>query len=489
MQGKWLRAAGPVGIVAASVFLIAAAQGVGQDIGLRFENQLRAESNPLFGVNGGLEASSSASIGAAGASADPLRLVTLTKQLQARVVTNNAAGDIDMMALWPNDTDPEWLIACNEDGTTLPGLQRIRISDGNVETILTGTNACDPAHRTPWGTILFGEEAGSSSTTGGRIYELINPLGTTGVTLDRTTGVFSGGTGASNFAVRGALGRNSYEGIGILPNGVIYYGNEARPASGVAGGAYFKFIPTTLRNPAAPAITSLSQSPLTSGTIYGLRLGRRGTAPGTDYGQGSNTGTGTWIQVGASPNADANLDLGIQSATLKLTGYYRPEDLQFDLVELAAGNVKIAAVNTGNDSLVNRGDRNWGEVIWLTDGTITTATNNTAIPEVQVLVPGNFEQAMMDNVAYQPGRGNWILHEDGSGSEYSPARNNDLWDCLPDGADVNDQSDGCIRIATLNDLEAEWTGGIFDATGKRFFVSVQHNVTGKGVVLEITGWK
>ena len=46
-----------------------------------------------------------------------------------------------------------------------------------------------------------------------------------------------------------------------------------------------------------------------------------------------------------------------------------------------------------------------------------------------------------------------------------------------------------LRIATLNDLTAEWTGGIFDASGTRFFVSVQHNVTGHGVVLEIAGWK
>ena len=48
---------------------------------------------------------------------------------------------------------------------------------------------------------------------------------------------------------------------------------------------------------------------------------------------------------------------------------------------------------------------------------------------------------------------------------------------------------GCVRIGTLNDLNAEWTGGIFDATGERFFVSVQHNVTGHGVILEITGWQ
>jgi hypothetical protein len=50
-------------------------------------------------------------------------------------------------------------------------------------------------------------------------------------------------------------------------------------------------------------------------------------------------------------------------------------------------------------------------------------------------------------------------------------------------------SDGCLRIATLNDLTAEWTGGIFDASGERFWVSIQHNATGKGIVLEITGWK
>ena len=37
--------------------------------------------------------------------------------------------------------------------------------------------------------------------------------------------------------------------------------------------------------------------------------------------------------------------------------------------------------------------------------------------------------------------------------------------------------------------DAEWIGGIFDASDQRFFVSVQHNVTGHGVVLKVTGWK
>jgi len=102
---------------------------------------------------------------------------------------------------------------------------------------------------------------------------------------------------------------------------------------------------------------------------------------------------------------------------------------------------------------------------------------------------------MMDNMAYQPIRGNWLIHEDGETSYTDPVtgetrvHNNDLWMCLPDGDDADTLSDGCVRIATLNDLSAEWTGGIFDAAGERLFVSVQHPKTGHAIVLEITGWK
>jgi secreted PhoX family phosphatase len=45
-----------------------------------------------------------------------------------------------------------------------------------------------------------------------------------------------------------------------------------------------------------------------------------------------------------------------------------------------------------------------------------------------------------------------------------------------------------VRIATLNDRTAETTGGIFNADGTMYYVSIQHNVTGHGVVLVITGW-
>ena len=92
------------------------------------------------------------------------------------------------------------------------------------------------------------------------------------------------------------------------------------------------------------------------------------------------------------------------------------------------------------------------------------------------------------NIAYQSGRGNWVIHEDAA-TTYKTPHDNDLWDCLPDGSDPDLLSDGCIRVGTLNDLTAEWTGGEFDGTGEHFFVSVQHNISGKGLILDITGWK
>src|SRR4029453_9582145 len=145
---------------------------------------------------------------------------------------------------------------------------------------------------------------------------------------------------------------------------------------------------------------------------------------------------------------------------------------------LSQGLVRFCGNNTGNEI----DDNNWGETLCMTDGTLANAMiANATVPEVQYLVIGTADFAMMDNLAYQPVRGNWIIHEDGDGPE--AGRKNDLWACLEDGDDDGSLSDGCVKIGTLNDLNAEWTGGIFDRWGNHFYVSVQHNVTGHGVIL------
>jgi secreted PhoX family phosphatase len=452
------------------------------DFGVTRDAFLARSSWLLYGVKRPLAESATDSAAPDEAAADARSMARFAAGLKVRVVTQGiAAPNIDMMALWPDAWHPTTIIACNEQGPADPGLQAIDIATGAATTLLTGTSSCDPAQTTPWGTILFGEEAGGGAQ-GGQMLELIDPLDVEGVTFDRTTGTFSGGVGADHFAVRAAMGRNSFEGVGLLPNGVAYYGDENRPSTGTPGGAYFKFIPTSLRDPNAGPISSLDESPLASGSVFGLRLGLRSGA--TDFGQGTNLGLGTWVPIPSAPEPD----LRQATADLKLTGFYRPEDLSLDQEALHGGDVAWCGNNTGNEAT----DHLWGEAVCLTDGTVDQAATNGAAPEMSLFVAGNPEFAMMDNIAYQPGRGNWLIMEDGDGPA-AFGRNNDVWDCLPDGGDDDVQADGCVRVATLRDLVgdgegAEWTGGVFDATGTRFFISIQHNVTGFGVVLEVTGW-
>ncbi len=450
------------------------------EFGSFVEFLLNRNSMYLFGVGSPVLQSSTRSISQVAADADPRRLVTVAAGLNVGVLSSaaNLGPNIDMMVLWPNDTTPTHLIACNEQGAAEPSVQRIRFIGGAVETLLTGMISCDPIRRTPWGTLIVGEEVGGT----GHLLEIINPLAVTNTLFDRTTHQISNGpfgTGAENVVDRPAVGRLAFEGIALYPNGVMYYGDENRPFQGTPGGAYFKFIPSEPWMGGDP-ITNLDESPLTNGAVFGLRLGKRPSGgPNADYGQGSNTGLGTWIPVDNPSGAD----LRAVAATLELTGYYRPEDAEVDRRALRKGNVRFCAANTGNEGQ----DHNWGEFICITDGTLEQSLANTATPEAQYLVIGTPELAMNDNVEYQESRGNWILHEDGDGPD--TGFNNDLWSCLDDSNDDDQLSDGCVRIATLNDLNAEWTGGFFDQSGTIFIVSLQHNVTGHGVVLIIWGWQ
>jgi hypothetical protein len=460
---KWWVAAGVVAALA--VAGVAAATGM-MDFGLQTQKALADKSESLFGVKSALRSSSSTDLNEAQALADPTKLVTLARGLKAAVVASgpddNVGPNSDQMVLWP-PWHPTHLIAVNEEGTGEPGLQKISLKTGKATTIATGINDNDPVRTTPWGTVIFGEEAGD-----GAMYEIIDPLSVEGATIDRTTGTSS----SPKIRRINALGFNAFEGLAILPNGVTYYGNELSASNGAAGGAYYKFVPTTPWTGGAP-ITSLDQSPYASGSVYALRVGQ-----GSNFGQGFQYGTGSWQPL---PGANAVQLLPLAVAA-KATGYYRPEDIDLDANALKAGNVRFCGNNTGRDSA-----RYFGETICMTDGTVAASASGGTTPEVTLLVQGSPEFNMPDNIAYQPHRGNWIVHEDGSTGAGFNNENNDLWSCLDDGRDDNTTSDGCIRIGSLNDFDAEWTGGFFDPSGKHFYVSIQHNSSGFGTILDITG--
>lgn len=442
--------------------------GFTDDFGAIRDANLTFFQQQFFGFPGSVP-NSTASVDAATANGDATKLISVAKGLKAHVVaaSTDLGANTDQMALWPDDVHPTHLIVMNEQGTTLPGVQRIRLSDGMVETILTGTTSGDPIRRTPWGTILAGEEAGTT----GQMIEIIHPLETTGVVYDRVAGVASGGVGAENVTPRWALGRLSFEGLAILPNGVTYYGDELAPSGGAHGGSYYKFVPTLPRTVTGD-IANLSESPLADGRVYGLKL-----TIGSNNGQGNNTGLGSWVLVPGSNNAN----LRVAGASLGLAGFYRPEDANLDDAALAAGNVRVCGNNTGNETA-----HNFGETICIDDGPVADSATNGEKPELQLFVVGTPEFAMPDNVAYNDRTNIWAINEDGDGPDVG--KNNDIWACLQDGSDFDLLSDGCVRFASLNDLNAESTGGIFDGSGRNYYVSIQHNVTGHGVILRISGF-
>jgi hypothetical protein len=133
----------------------------GSDFGEFVQRQLADQSTKLYGFNGPLQASSTRSITKQQAQADPRELVTVARSQRVRVVSAGVAPpNLDQSAFWPSASGPKWLITCNEQDVTDPGLVRINLASGASTTIVTGTTDCDPVRATPWGTILFGEEAG-----------------------------------------------------------------------------------------------------------------------------------------------------------------------------------------------------------------------------------------------------------------------------------------------------------------------------------------
>lgn len=479
--------------------LLASGPALATDFGELMQKQLESGSSRLFGFTKPLAESATMPSGYARAPGQPAtEHVLLAKGLQVRYLTRNAADKTDQMAFWPTDATPTHLITCIEEferqvigtfpnGTEKynPSVQRIRLSDGKVETILRGMAGCDGIRRTPWGTIIATEETGD-----GQIYELMNPLQLTDLTLTgRGTSELFDPTGAnvtdttSKVAVRDALPKMAWEGLAVTPQGVVIAGDELRPGSytdsrtgtrDTDGGALFKFIP------AIPAsgqpVSSLNQSPLATGSVYAMQISCVDNKQ--QFGQGCEVGQGAWIAVTAE---NARVDANNAGAT----GYYRPEDLHDDPGYQGEG-VRFCWTNTENADA-----ENYGEVMCGIDRAPLTASNDRTV-SVNRFVEGDADFNQPDNLAFQPGTRNVYVIEDNP--------NGDIWACLPDGADRDIKTDGCVKMLSVVDDTAEPTGFLFSGDGRTAYVSIQHSrdpadgsmdVDGFGTddVLMITGFK
>lgn len=473
---KWGLSAAKAGLVV-SIFVAPVVPAVasefegfdGLDFGAIVQRGLERSSQMWFGVGRPLKESAASTSGDYRTPAQRASdQVLLAEGLKAEYVTRNAANAADMFAFWPSDENPTHLIFCIEGGrqdlgTFLPGglirklnpaVQRIKLSDGSVETVLRGTTSCDGIRRTPWQTILATEE-----TSDGGAYEILNPLTVTNQTItDRASGaiVDENGLPSTSIVKRTALPKMAWEGIGVTPEGVVYAGDELRPGSpaNADGGAMFKFVPAAPRNTKDP-VSSLAESPLVAGNVYALQVSCQSTSQ--QFGQGCEIGNGAWINVSAAnARTDAN--------TLGATGYYRPEDLEIDEMFQGPG-VRFCWTNTG---LADGG--NYGEVLCGVDAAPLTASAVQRTVVVNRFLEGDQDLNQPDNFAFQPKTGNHYVIEDNP--------NGDIFACLPDGGDRDIKTDGCVKILSVKDSSAEPTGFKFTADGKTAYVAIQHSSDG-----------
>ncbi|MDN5940821.1 MAG: PhoX family protein [Nitrospira sp.] len=467
---KWGLSAAKVSLATAMLALpalpVQAEDEDSYDFGARVEQRLRNSSMHWFGIQGPLGPSAPATTGTYRTSTQKAEdQALIANSLKAEYVTRSAGNDADMFAFWPSDENPTHLIFCIEGdrqdlGVPLPaagvnkfnpGVQSIRLSNGAVETLVRGTDACDGIRRTPWSTILFSEERSD-----GGAYEIINPLTVTNHTItNRILGTIidENGLPATKVVKRTALPTMAWEGIGILPSGVLYAGDELRPGTpaNADGGAMVKFVPAAPRNSDGP-ISNLNESPFLAGNVYALQVSCQSSSQ--QFGQGCEIGNGAWISVSAA-NVRSDANLG------GATGYYRPEDLEID-EEFQGTGARFCWTDTG----LATGD-NYGEVICGVDSAPLTASATQRTVVVNRFVEGDPDFNQPDNFAFQPKTGNHYVIEDNP--------NGDIFACLPDGADRDIKTDGCVKILSVKDSTAEPTGLKFTSDGRTAFLSIQHS--------------
>jgi hypothetical protein len=125
----------------------------GRDYGTRLEDRLEDTAQPWFGFSQPLEHADGERNAATDADNVAREVATayqrqlLVGNLKAKFVARNVALLDDMISFWPNNISYTHLIVCIEQGREVgagnpavdgenPGVQRINVATGDVETIL-----------------------------------------------------------------------------------------------------------------------------------------------------------------------------------------------------------------------------------------------------------------------------------------------------------------------------------------------------------------
>ncbi len=90
------------------------------------------------------------------------------------------------------------------------------------------------------------------------------------------------------------------------------------------------------------------------------------------------------------------------------------------------------------------------------------------------LRPGQLCENTISHLDIQPHTSNVYIAEDFNTLFQAGGSGGDVWACLPDGGDRDKKTDGCVRMLSITDPNAEPSGFIFDGTGKVAYYHVQH---------------
>jgi hypothetical protein len=289
---------------------------------------------------------------------------------------------------------------------------------------------------TPWQTVLFAEEAGTSAlpdpdvphATSGLLYEL---------KLDRHDPM-----SAESVTVRPMLGALAHEGIEIDAEGNVYVIDEDRE------GSLYKFVPDTYGD-------------LSSGQLYALRVMN-----------GAKTGAAEWVALDMT---QAQIKAHAAATAVGATEYCRPEDIErIDstlYVALTCEDVNNAANTSGPGAVmaVELGDK--PIVSYVVAGGKNAPLENPSTGITGFKGP--------DNLAHGPDGKLWIVED----NAYS-----DIWVYDPRSKDANGDGyrDSVHLFASLKDKPAEGTGIYFGKDPHTLFVNVQHSGTGNDKTMAIT---
>ncbi|MCA8963875.1 MAG: DUF839 domain-containing protein [Planctomycetes bacterium] len=311
----------------------------------------------------------------------------------------------------------------------------------------------DPCTYTPFGTLLLGEE-----TTGGRLFEVLNPMSNGPFQVRWLTSVPS----------------MSHEGVRFDANGNLYTVDEDN------SGCVYKFVPTVAGD------LSAGQSFVLSVDGYAADPN---AAPNENWNSTANrlttrTGAAHWVALTdaagnplttTNPFQYATVNAGRMAADEVIgTPFGRPEDMDFNV--LASGNecIYFAATSentvysielTGGDTAVVRTFVNF-DTINLATGTDVNPAQNDPYTS-----PGSGTVfASPDNVSADA-FGNIYVIEDGE------PNGGDIWKCID--ADKDGVAEAMGIFVSLGISGSEPTGMIWDpANPYRFIVNVQHPASG-----------